>query len=204
MISESDILIPEREERESYLNLVVVKIRTALRDELEKNEWKIEIADDQRIIVERLLDVHESLLSTGAEFAPSEIDGISYSDLINADDPDLFGALSAIDHETPELLAAHLVEHETLIEDKKRQTETIKSIECEEKLDEDRPFVCRTCVRAFRRKKTLEAHISKKHSDPDNRLLCNTCGVSFKTKKLLRQHVNTSHDSHSWPCKVRF
>ena len=200
MISVSDVLIDESEEPgSSYLNLVVVKIRTALRDELEKNEWKIVIsADDQRIIVERLLGVHcESLhvLCAGAgEFAPSEIDRISYSDLINEDDPDfiskedLFGALASIEQSaTPEP-----PDDEPEMDNENNKILPIKNtlLECEEKLEiKERPYSCRTCGKAFRRKRTLEAHIAKKHSNAgENRsLLCNACGVSFKSKKLLRQ-----------------
>ena len=104
MISEThDLIVPEDEEEGSYLNLVLIKIRVALKEELEKNEWKIEIADDQRIVVERLLDVADTSFEAAADFDASEMDGIDYSDLIPDDDSvciskdDLFGALPNLD-----------------------------------------------------------------------------------------------------------
>lgn len=66
-----------------------------------------------------------------------------------------------------------------------------------EKSDESKPFVCKTCKKGFRSKVSLRNH-EEIHSD-QKQLLCFECGKRFKTSSSLHQH-RIGHSEKTLKC----
>ncbi|XP_012946016.1 uncharacterized protein LOC101862921 isoform X2 [Aplysia californica] len=65
---------------------------------------------------------------------------------------------------------------------------------------DDRPYVCSSCLMAFRTRNNLYAHI-KNHSD-EKKYQCPECSRTFKLKNTLDQHMVTHSDLRPYLCDL--